>query len=491
MDRLDLDVRRNNWVIAVFAGIITGTQFLNLILGIPASFVFTVLGILYGVLVPAIWISNIRALRAKLAPYMKYFILVVIGVFWFKVLEIDPHMINIMSMFFYVAVMGVYQNRIVNFLTIISTLGVVFYYFETQGEVIFHTESYIDFLYFALTFVFVSITSFLQGMFNRRLQKDLDNQRLEALQAKESMENMLQAINSSLESLKEFQSNLTTTTSVVDHKAESVQDSLRSTLSAFAQQDASSKELADEVTESYSKLDHIVASIQEMNSNVESTKDATKGSSTHLNSLEQNLERFNHAIQDSARIMRALKEEMDSIEEIISTINSISSQTNILALNASIEAARAGENGKGFAVVANEVKALAEQTKASSESVADKLNSIRDRVTSTANTLLTAGSSIQQNREGMGEVKAIFSNIYEYMENFVIQTTGLQDFITDLHSMFQEVTAKVEENSNITNQNTQELKSTFDSITALKQSISDLVEGFNSLESKMNLLKVQ
>lgn len=73
------------------------------------------------------------------------------------------------------------------------------------------------------------------------------------------------------------------------------------------------------------------------------------------------------------QILEDFKKEFENVKEETSTIEGITSKTNLLALNASIEAARAGEAGKGFAVVANEIRNLSSGTQASSNSIMEAL----------------------------------------------------------------------------------------------------------------------
>ena len=90
---------------------------------------------------------------------------------------------------------------------------------------------------------------------------------------------------------------------------------------------------------------------------------------------------------------KKIEESVDASMGIITSIQSIADQTNLLSLNASIEAARAGEAGKGFAVVASEVQNLSNSTKDTTNQIAVILNGMRDSV----NDMLARITQISEN----------------------------------------------------------------------------------------------
>jgi methyl-accepting chemotaxis protein len=107
----------------------------------------------------------------------------------------------------------------------------------------------------------------------------------------------------------------------------------------------------------------------------------------------------------SAREVAELEQLSESITEFIDLIKQISSQTNLLALNAAIEAARAGEHGRGFAVVADEVRNLADSSARAAEDVTKTIKTIRNKVRDVAETM-TSGTRKVSGIEGVASAAA-------------------------------------------------------------------------------------
>lgn len=232
--------KRNNWVVAVFATVITIVQMLNFALGIPLRFVLTVEGIIFLVLVPMTIIASYSKFEEQLTPYMKYFNMIIIGIFMFMINHIDPHMINIMTMYFYVAIMGIYQDRFINLMTTLITLAILCYYFFTQGEFIFHSTNVNDLLYYIVTFCFVSVSNIMQAKFNNNLQLENRIKTQKVLEAKQAMEDMLSRLTESVQSIREYQTNLNATVDTTNQRSVEIVSSIENILYSYEVQNENS-----------------------------------------------------------------------------------------------------------------------------------------------------------------------------------------------------------------------------------------------------------
>lgn len=176
----------------------------------------------------------------------------------------------------------------------------------------------------------------------------------------------------------------------------------------------------DAVVMEIERISEIVNDIEErVNNSVQVSEQLIKKALKMKDTIQKSLnESYTTVSETEADIDVTIKslQAIEKVNDMADEILSITSQTNLLSLNASIEAARAGEQGKGFAVVAGEIGKLVDESKNAVENI--------QKITSDSNTSINA-------------VKKCFGNITDYMNNDVVN--NYKSFVEETTSYSKEV----------------------------------------------------
>jgi methyl-accepting chemotaxis protein len=156
------------------------------------------------------------------------------------------------------------------------------------------------------------------------------------------------------------------------------------------------------------------------------------------------IEKLANSVEDSVDVIKSLEKNSLEIGSVVQVIQSISEQTNLLALNAAIEAARAGEQGRGFAVVADEVRGLAQRTREATSEIQEMIQTLQ---TGTNEAVKVMDESKDEAQETVGKSKATGDALESILETIL----HINDMNTQVSTAVQEQSVVASEiNSNIT-----------------------------------------
>lgn len=236
----------------------------------------------------------------------------------------------------------------------------------------------------------------------------------------------------------------------------------------------------EEMSKTVYEISHNATSTKEMALHAQAS--ATQGAQV-IDETAEGISKMVAMIKQSTDVVNSLSDSSGKIGKILSIIEDITKQINLIALNASIEATKAGEKGKGFAVVADEIKKLAERTSHSTTEISEMIVKIRTNVSDAVNLMARtrekADNAITLSHDAKSSLKEI-SEVFQEVTQMVSQIA--------VSSQQQSITSdQIAENIKIINQSTQYMATGIQEIAKSADYFKTLTD---SMQKRVNVFNV-
>ena len=237
------------------------------------------------------------------------------------------------------------------------------------------------------------------------------------------------------------------------------------------------------VAELVDKIASIAEFSSQMNASSLNTGKTVEKGGQHVNGLNLNMKDLDSRMEEITRSIQELSQENEKILEILGTLDSITSQTNLLSLNASIEAARAGEQGKGFAVVASEIRNLSENSKEFTEQIHHILNGVHEQTESVKNEIEKGRDAMSLCAEYVREVDESFHEISNNTESVLQQSVDIEERAGELVKLLSETLDDVNNIASNVENTSAAMEEISASINELHENMNVVVNGYDEINS--------
>lgn len=245
---------------------------------------------------------------------------------------------------------------------------------------------------------------------------------------------------------------------------------------------ASISKINENLLEMSNETKDINASVDEIKNQTVAVQDSSKIMNDKIKSMQDSSHKMDEGISAISKRIETVNNTVDKVSNIVSVIEEISSETNLLSLNASIEAARAGDAGKGFAVVAQEIRVLSDNTNTELENIKQIISSL---VEECRYCVQASGTIVEDNAKQKEEIKAVldeFGSLDEQIQKTAEKADEIEELVTAMIELNDDITKSSNSLTDVSAANaaaTEEMNANIEELNAMMHGVSEMAGHMN------------
>lgn len=223
-------------------------------------------------------------------------------------------------------------------------------------------------------------------------------------------------------------------------------------------------------------------SVNEIKNQTTAVQDSSKIMNDKIKSMQDSSHKMDEGISAISKRIETVNTTVDKVSNIVSVIEEISSETNLLSLNASIEAARAGDAGKGFAVVAQEIRVLSDNTNTELENIKQIISSL---VEECRYCVQASGTIVEDNAKQKEEIKAVldeFGALDEQIQKTAEKADEIEELVTAMIELNDDITKSSNSLTDVSAANaaaTEEMNANIEELNAMMNGVAEMAGHMN------------